>query len=650
MTAETTVRRKTSVDVRVPLGAAPGPVAVVDSNGARLGALGRARWRSIRSRPPTRRRSSSACARRALLRRRDARGRHLRRARRRAGDRSASTSCAALDGVVVAHWDVPARGARGARSSSRGTALCARHGPGRRQVRVPGHGRRPGAGERAVRVLQRPLPDPRPVAVRHRRRRRSAAGAATRARTRSPPAGRRWWPRTAARSSTRATTGGRQLPGDRQPGRRHRLRRTCTCATSRWSRPATACDGPADRLRRRDRPRERLPPALRDLDRAGLVLGRRADRPAADAALLAHAAAEPLALFAVRVLTVVGNRPQFVKAAAVSHRGCARSATRCSSTRASTTTTRSRACSSTSSSCRGPSTGSTSAAGPTPSRPRGCCPSWRRCWRPRRRTSCSSTATRTRRWRARWRPRRPGVPVAHVEAGMRSYDRAMPEELNRVLTDHASSLLLCSSPAAAETLRAEQVVGEVVLVGDVMVDVFELLAPRADAAMLCAAGRRRGRVPARHRAPGGQRRRSRAAAGARRRADRDAAAGRAAAASAHARAAGRGRAAGRAGRRDRRAAARLPGVHGAAARRARRADGLRRRAEGGLPGRQAVHHAARHDRVARDVDAGWNVLVDLDAPPRSTRWSAPVPAARPPLYGDGRAGERVVEALVRMAG
>src|SRR3954467_5229855 len=77
-----------------------------------------------------------------------------------------------------------------------------------------------------------------------------------------------------------------------------------------------------------------------------------------------------------------------------------------------------------------------------------------------------------------------GVPVAHVEAGMRSYDRRMPEELNRVLTDHASSLLLCSAPAAVETLRAEQVVGEVVLVGDVMVDVFELLAPRADTALL----------------------------------------------------------------------------------------------------------------------------------------------------------------------
>ena len=85
-----------------------------------------------------------------------------------------------------------------------------------------------------------------------------------------------------------------------------------------------------------------------------------------------------------------------------------------------------------------------------------------------------------------------GVPVAHVEAGMRSYDRRMPEELNRVLTDHASSLLLCSSPAAAETLRAEQVVGEVVVVGDVMVDVFELLAPRADFATLDRLGVARG--------------------------------------------------------------------------------------------------------------------------------------------------------------
>jgi UDP-GlcNAc3NAcA epimerase len=64
-----------------------------------------------------------------------------------------------------------------------------------------------------------------------------------------------------------------------------------------------------------------------------------------------------------------------------------------------------------------------------------------------------------------------GVPVAHVEAGMRSFDRAMPEELNRVLTDHASDLLLCSSEVAVENLRREDVAGAVELVGDVMVDV-----------------------------------------------------------------------------------------------------------------------------------------------------------------------------------
>src|SRR5829696_7511842 len=71
------------------------------------------------------------------------------------------------------------------------------------------------------------------------------------------------------------------------------------------------------------------------------------------------------------------------------------------------------------------------------------------------------------------------IPVAHVEAGMRSYDPAMPEELNRVLADHAADLLLCSSAGAAENLRAEGVRGEVVVVGDVMVDVAQLLAPRA---------------------------------------------------------------------------------------------------------------------------------------------------------------------------
>jgi UDP-GlcNAc3NAcA epimerase len=63
------------------------------------------------------------------------------------------------------------------------------------------------------------------------------------------------------------------------------------------------------------------------------------------------------------------------------------------------------------------------------------------------------------------------VPVGHVEAGMRSFDRSMPEELNRVLTDHASDLLLCSTETAVRNLGREGAAGEVHLVGDVMADV-----------------------------------------------------------------------------------------------------------------------------------------------------------------------------------
>jgi UDP-GlcNAc3NAcA epimerase len=74
-----------------------------------------------------------------------------------------------------------------------------------------------------------------------------------------------------------------------------------------------------------------------------------------------------------------------------------------------------------------------------------------------------------------------GVPLVHVEAGMRSFDRTMPEELNRVLSDHAGDLLLCSSQAAAENLRAESVAGRVEVVGDVMVDVALRWQPRARA-------------------------------------------------------------------------------------------------------------------------------------------------------------------------
>ena len=71
------------------------------------------------------------------------------------------------------------------------------------------------------------------------------------------------------------------------------------------------------------------------------------------------------------------------------------------------------------------------------------------------------------------------VPIAHVEAGMRSFDRAMPEEVNRVLTDHVSSLLFCSTSTAVENLRNEGVAGEAHLVGDVMADVSLAFAPIA---------------------------------------------------------------------------------------------------------------------------------------------------------------------------
>jgi UDP-N-acetylglucosamine 2-epimerase len=63
------------------------------------------------------------------------------------------------------------------------------------------------------------------------------------------------------------------------------------------------------------------------------------------------------------------------------------------------------------------------------------------------------------------------IPLGHVEAGMRSFDRGMPEELNRILTDHASDLLLCSTDTAVENLKREAAAGDVHLVGDVMADV-----------------------------------------------------------------------------------------------------------------------------------------------------------------------------------
>lgn len=66
------------------------------------------------------------------------------------------------------------------------------------------------------------------------------------------------------------------------------------------------------------------------------------------------------------------------------------------------------------------------------------------------------------------------VPVVHVEAGLRSFDRRMPEETNRVLTDHVSASLLCPSERSVANLRAEGIVDGVALVGDVMLDVLRV--------------------------------------------------------------------------------------------------------------------------------------------------------------------------------
>jgi UDP-N-acetylglucosamine 2-epimerase (non-hydrolysing)/UDP-GlcNAc3NAcA epimerase len=64
-----------------------------------------------------------------------------------------------------------------------------------------------------------------------------------------------------------------------------------------------------------------------------------------------------------------------------------------------------------------------------------------------------------------------GVPVAHVEAGLRSFDRSMPEEVNRVVCDALAGLLLAPSQTAVDNLAAEGVIGRVELTGDVMGDI-----------------------------------------------------------------------------------------------------------------------------------------------------------------------------------
>jgi UDP-N-acetylglucosamine 2-epimerase (non-hydrolysing)/UDP-GlcNAc3NAcA epimerase len=242
------------------------------------------------------------------------------------------------------------------------------------------------------------------------------------------------------------------------------------------------------------------------------------------------------------------------------------------------------------------------------------------------------------------------VPVVHVEAGMRSFDRRMPEELNRVLTDHLSDLLLCPSQTAVDNLAREGVSGRVALVGDVMVDVALLFQPRAkaDERPLRDAGVRDGEFVL---------------------------------ATAH-----------RAGNVDvperlRALVDLLLAIDAPVVLPLHPRTGARLDAAGWLDELQAAPHVSltpplgyiaftsllTNARVVltdsggvqkeaylagvpcvtmRDttewvetVDAGWNVLVDLDRDAALAALERTPPAARPELYGDGRAGERVVGAI-----
>jgi len=245
-----------------------------------------------------------------------------------------------------------------------------------------------------------------------------------------------------------------------------------------------------------------------------------------------------------------------------------------------------------------------------------------------------------------------GVPVAHVEAGMRSYDRTMPEELNRVVADHTSSLLLCSSERSAETLRAEHVVGEVVVVGDVMVDVARMLAPRArertEALAACGVAPGEYLIATAHRAGNvdDPRRLERLV-------DLLLAVPGPVVLPLHPRTRARAKDAGLLERLERGVRVAPPlgymdftslVVHARAA--LTDSGGVQKEAY--LAGIPCVTLRSTTEWT-ETVDAGWNTLVDLDAEAAVAALERPVPAERPPLYGDGRAGERVVEALRRLA-
>ncbi len=71
------------------------------------------------------------------------------------------------------------------------------------------------------------------------------------------------------------------------------------------------------------------------------------------------------------------------------------------------------------------------------------------------------------------------IPVVHVEAGLRSFNRAMPEEMNRIVADHVSDFLFCPTRSAVDQLAREGIVRNVQFTGDVMLDAARMFLPVA---------------------------------------------------------------------------------------------------------------------------------------------------------------------------
>ena len=69
------------------------------------------------------------------------------------------------------------------------------------------------------------------------------------------------------------------------------------------------------------------------------------------------------------------------------------------------------------------------------------------------------------------------IPIMHIEAGLRSFNKAMPEEVNRILTDHVSEFLFCPTKEAVKNLMNENITKGVFHVGDIMLDAVDIFSP-----------------------------------------------------------------------------------------------------------------------------------------------------------------------------